>query len=144
MTKFIVVGMGNKLRADDGFGIEVVRKLSRKFKKNVLLVDAGDVPENFLEKIVNFNPSKIFIIDSMKFEGKIGEIKIFNPDEIDFKSFSTHKNSLFVDYLKKSLKCEIKLIGIKPKTTEFGKKMSAEIKKGIDDVTKIIVNQIFH
>ncbi|MDI6826172.1 MAG: hydrogenase 3 maturation endopeptidase HyCI [Candidatus Aenigmarchaeota archaeon] len=144
MSKFVVVGMGNKLRADDGFGSEVVRKLRGNFEKNVLLINAGDVPENFLEKIVNFNPDKIFIIDTMKFKGKIGEIKIFDPDEVDLKSFSTHKSSLFIDYLKKRLGCEIELIGIKPKTTEFGKRMSAKIKKRIDDVAKIIKDRIFH
>lgn len=139
-----IVGIGNKLKADDGFGPEVVRKLKKMVKKNVLLINAGDVPENFLEEIVNFNPDKIFIIDTVEFQGKIGEVKSFDTDEIDFKSFSTHKNSLFVDYLKKRLKCEIRLIGIKPKSTEFGKRMNAEIKKGIDDVMKIIEDRIFH
>ncbi len=46
MAKFVVVGIGNKLKADDGFGPEVVRKLKQKVNDNVLLVNAGDVPEN--------------------------------------------------------------------------------------------------
>jgi hydrogenase 3 maturation protease len=142
MAKFVVVGIGNKLKADDGFGPEVVRKLKKMVKKNVLLINAGDVPENFLEEIVNFKPDKILLIDAVEFQGRNGEIKIFDPNEIDFKSLSTHKNSLFVDYLKKRLKCEIKLIGIKPKTTEFGKVMSEEIKKEIDKAIKIILTLI--
>jgi hydrogenase maturation protease HycI len=140
--KITIVGIGNKLKADDGFGFEVLKKLKQKVDDNILLINAGDVPENFLEEIVNFNPDKIFIVDTVEFQGKIGEIKFFDTDEIDFKSFSTHKNSLFVDYLKKSLKCKIKLIGIKPKITEFGKPMSKEIREGIDKAVKIILNQI--
>jgi hydrogenase 3 maturation protease len=140
--KFAVIGIGNKLKADDGFGPAVVRKLKKMVKGNVLVINTGDVPENFLEEIVNFNPGKIFIVDTVEFQGKEGEIKIFDSDEIDFKSFSSHKNSLFIDYLKKKLRCEIKLIGIKPKTTEFGKRMSKEIKNGIDKVVKMILAQI--
>jgi hydrogenase 3 maturation protease len=137
-----IVGIGNKLRADDGFGPEVLKRLKQIVKHNVVLINAGDVPENFLEQILNFKPDKIFIVDTVKFQGKYGEIKIVDPDEIDFKSFSTHKNSLFVDYLKKSLKCEIKLIGIKPKSTEFGKEMSEEISKKIEKVVEIILTLI--
>jgi hydrogenase 3 maturation protease len=140
--KIAVIGIGNKLKADDGFGPEVLKKLKQKVNDNILLVNTGDVPENFLEKIVNFNPGKIFIVDAVEFQGKIGDIKFFDTDEIDFKSLSTHKNSLFIDYLKKSLRCEIKLIGIKPKTTEFGGSMTNEIKNKIDDVVKIILSQI--
>jgi hydrogenase 3 maturation protease len=140
--KFAIVGIGNKLKADDGFGPEVIRKLKKIVKNDILLINAGDVPENFLKEVVNFKPSKILIIDTVEFRGKDGEIKIFDSNEIDFKSFSTHKNSLFVDYLKKSLRCEIKLIGIKPKTTEFGKKMSKEISKGMEKAVEIILTQI--
>jgi len=142
--KVVVVGIGNKLKADDGFGPEVIKKLKKIEKDNVLLINAGDVPENLLEEIVNFNPDKIFIVDAMEFHGRDGEIKIFDADKIDLRSLSTHKNSLFIDYLKKRLKCEIKLIGVKPKTTEFGKKMSTKIKGRINEVVKIVENKILH
>jgi len=140
--KFAVIGIGNKLKADDSFGPEVIRKLKKIAKDNILLINAGDVPENFLEEIVNFKPDKILIVDAVEFQGKSGEIKFFDPNQIDFKSFSSHKNSLFIDYLRKRLKCEIKLIGIKPKTTEFGKGMSKEIRNGVNKTVEIILNQI--
>jgi len=142
MAKFVVVGIGNKLKADDGFGPEVVRKLKKIAKNNTLLINTGDVPENFLEEIVNFKPDKILIVDAMEFQGRTGEIKFFDPNQINFKSFSSHKNSLFIDYLRKRLKCEIELIGVKPKTTEFGKGMSKEIKKQIDKAVEMILTLI--
>jgi len=119
-----------------------VRKLKKMVKKSVLLINAGDVPENFLEEIVNFKPDKILLVDAVEFQGKPGEIKIFDTNEIDFKSFSSHKNSLFIDYLRKILKCEIKLIGIKPKTTEFGKGMSKEIRNGVNKTVGMILTKI--
>ncbi len=139
LMKFAVIGVGNKLKADDGFGPEVLKRLKKTVKDNVLLINAGDVPENFLEEIINFKPDKILLVDVVDFQGKIGEIRIFDSEQIDFKSISTHKNSLFVDYLKKKLNVEIKLVGIKQKTTEFGKKMSKEIKNGIDKTVKMIL-----
>jgi len=140
--KFAVIGIGNKLKADDGFGPEVVRKLKKIVKDNVLLINSGDVPENFLEEIVNFKPDKILLVDTVGFQGISGEIKFFDPNEISFKSFSSHKNSLFIDYLRKRLKCEIKLIGIKPKTTEFGKGMSKEIRNGVNKTVDMILTKI--
>jgi Ni,Fe-hydrogenase maturation factor len=49
-----------------------------------------------------------------------------------------------IDYLLESLKCEITIIGIQPKSLEFGETVSEEVKKAtkqIADVTRQIMQE---
>jgi len=49
VERLIFIGIGNKLRKDDGAGSIIISRLKRRGIKNVL--DCGIVPENFIGKI---------------------------------------------------------------------------------------------
>lgn len=59
-------------------------------------------------------------------------------------SFSTHKlpARVLMDYFTRSLKCDIMLIGIQPKSLEFGKKVSEEVKKSVKEISDAIKNAV--
>ena len=62
--KIIILGIGNESKGDDGVGPYIIKRL-KIFNKNpnLVLIDAGVVPENYIQKIINFNPETIIIID---------------------------------------------------------------------------------
>ncbi len=45
---------------------------------------------------------------------------------------------MIVDYFLESLKCEIIIIGIQPKSLEFGETVSGEVKKSAKQIADVI------
>lgn len=70
-SKTVILGIGNLLKSDDGFGTILAGRLEGKVKAEVFA--AGVIPENYLEKIVKIGPQTILIIDAADFGGGGGE-----------------------------------------------------------------------
>ena len=126
--KVVILGIGNNLRCDDGFGSLLASRL--KDKVPYIVYDAATSPENYLGKIVKDSPENIVIIDSADFGGYPGELRLAQTDEIQSVNlFSTHNASLSLttNYLKKDLRADIIILIIQPKCIAFGDKLSPEI-----------------
>ena len=61
--KVVIVGIGNTMKGDDGFGPALVERLSPKVK--AVCIDAGSAPENYTGKIVKEKPDTILIVDAL-------------------------------------------------------------------------------
>lgn len=138
-TDVKIIGFGNKFRSDDGIGIRVIKELEKlEFFKDIEIIDGGTSGTDlvFLAK----NCEKIIIIDAIdtgKNTGDVINIKIDDIEEFirkDYRSLSLHDLNL-ADVLKliKALriKTRISIIGIKPKSIDFGDKLSPEIERKI-------------
>lgn len=61
--------------------------------------------------------------------------------DLQQQAFSTYKpTSLLIHYLKKKIKTKIYLVGVKPKTTQFGVGISKEVKISITRAMKEVRN----
>ncbi len=143
VERLIFIGIGNKLRKDDGAGSIIISRLKRKGIKNVL--DCGIVPENFIGKIIKINPTHIIFFDAIDMREKPGTYKIISENELCERIISTHKLSIKI--LFKILRREIPnvkilIIGIQPKNIEFGRGLSRSINKGINSLIEEIIEVI--
>jgi len=140
MSKIVVLGVGNILRKDDGLGQLIAQKL--KEKVDIPVFDGGDAPENYLEKILAHNPETVLIIDTVDFNGKPGEVRIFEQNELLHRDFSTHGMSLklVMEYLKNRGVKEVKLIGVQPKDTGFGEGLSKEVRQSLEKVISLCMS----
>ncbi|MFB0527612.1 MAG: hydrogenase 3 maturation endopeptidase HyCI, partial [bacterium] len=122
--KVSIVGIGNRLRGDDGVGPEIINRIKNPLP-SLLLFDVGEAPENYLEKIVKQKPDAIVLIDAVDFNAPPGTIKIIEKDDIKNESLSTHNVSLnlVAKYLQKETSADVFLLGIQPETIEFGKEI---------------------
>ncbi len=137
-----LVGIGNRLRADDGFGPYVVESL----KKERILPEADlmvveDVPENFAFPISKKKTKNIVFIDAVFMDALPGTVIFGSLAELEDVSqiASTHKLSLRLTarVIEETGK-KVFLLGIVPFSTEFGKPLSKEIKKIADDIVGLI------
>jgi len=139
----LIVGVGNVLRGDDGFGPEMVKTLSGR--TNVNLLDGGETPEDLLDKIVKMAPTKLVIADAVALGGMPGDAALLEADQLGKRiSVSTHNLSLlmFIKYLKEKLpELDIKILGVQPRGIEFGKGLSTEVRKTIDNLAGIIAGR---
>jgi len=139
-NRVVILGIGNELRNDDAAGLKIVENLKKKLPERIKIINCGQVPENFSRQIIDFNPKYIIIIDIVDFNGKPGEINNINTDNIQGFSFSTHNYdlSLFIKYISFFSKAKFKIIGIQPKSIEFGTKISSEVQEAIEKLTKYL------
>ncbi len=137
--KVSVVGIGNPLRGDDGIGPEIIKRLNNPLPR-LLLFDVGETPENYLGKIVKQKPDTIVLIDAVDFGSSPGTIKIIEKGDIRNESLSTHNLSLnlVAKYLQKETSADVFLLGVQPKTIEFGREISQPVREGLEKIVRML------
>ena len=133
----VIVGIGNTLKGDDGAGVLVCQLLKERGSGRV--IEAGTVPENYIQPIINKSPEILLIVDAIDFGGAGGSIKIFGIDDIKSSAISTHSVSprLFIDVIRQSISCEVYFVGIQPVQTTMGEEMSNEVKEAVESLVRI-------
>ncbi len=122
------------------FGPLVARQVAGKVAAEV--IDAENVPENYLDKISKLNPDVVLLIDSAHFGGEPGQIRLLNPQELNESSFSTHSASLKLieDYFRMECQTQVLLLGAQPKHVNFGQPPSKEMVTAVDVVSQLLTN----
>lgn len=114
----LVLGCGNVLFGDDGFGPAVIEYLKKNYKvrNDVSLIDAGTGVREILFDIIlsEKKPKKIIIVDAINTgsqePGEIFQLSIDNLPENKIDDFSLHQ--LPTSNMLKELKeiCEVKIV----------------------------------
>jgi hydrogenase 3 maturation protease len=135
--KAVILGIGNRLKGDDGVGSIIAEKLKEKIKnENLLIIDAENKPENYIGIINKFSPSFILIIDAIDFKSSPGDFKIFSINQLKDTTISTHNFSL--PLFKKLLgNINIYILGIQVEKIEMCEKISKSVSKTIEKIIKI-------
>jgi hydrogenase 3 maturation protease len=95
-------------------------------KKNIILINAGSVPENFTGLIIKENPSHILIIDAVLTDQEPGTMLNIDNNEIAKYNFSTHSMSLnfLIKYLRSEIDFEVFIIGFAVESMNLGDNLS--------------------
>jgi len=127
-----ILGMGNRLKGDDGAGPLLVEQVSGK--TNADLVDAGLAPENHLEKVARLEPDTVVIVDAVSFGGRPGEVRLLEPEQLGSGAVSTHAVPLatLCDYLQTRTGAGIVVVGIQPRNVKLADTMSREVMDTVD------------
>jgi len=135
----IILGIGNILKGDDGAGPLVCEQLTAA-KISAGLIDAGTVPENYIQRIIKIAPRTLLIIDAIEFGAEAGTIKVFEPQQLNSHVISTHTLSprLFVDIIGRSIQVDVYFIGIQPAQTQLGQPVSAAVSRAIERLICIL------
>jgi hydrogenase 3 maturation protease len=140
-SKTIIVGIGNTLKGDDGVGPLVCEQL-RQAGIAAEIIDAGTVPENYIQRITKKAPQNLLIIDAIDFGAGPGTIKIFEPHELNAFIVSTHTLSprLFAELVSRNIKVDIYFIGIQPAQTQLGQSVSAEAAQAAEQLSQSLAD----
>ncbi|NVL93516.1 MAG: hydrogenase 3 maturation endopeptidase HyCI [Desulfobacterales bacterium] len=136
--KVVIVGVGDTLRGDDGFGPALIARLKGMVK--AVCLGAGSAPENFTDKIVKEKPDTILIVDALHLGLPPGEYEILKKDDIVDCGFSTHDISprMFIEYLENQTKASIYMLGVQPKNLSFGQEIADSVKNTLAAITDLI------
>jgi hydrogenase 3 maturation protease len=130
--KFVLLGVGNSLRGDDGAGPELLRIL--RHKTAATLLDCGEVPENYLDEIIKIHPETVVVVDAVNLGMEAGAVALLEENSFQSAGWSTHHGSLrpMIKYIKANTKADVFVLGIQPKSTEFGTEISSEVRQTLD------------
>ncbi len=137
--KVVIVGIGNILRGDDGFGPALVEKL--KENEKLICIDAGSTPESYTRNIISANPDVILLADAVHLNHKVGEYEILGKNDIVKSGLTTHDISprMFIEYLESQIRAEIYMVGIQPQNLSLGEDLSEPVKKSLDEIKNLIM-----
>lgn len=147
----LVVGCGNILFKDDGFGPEVVKELKEYFEENSLpantmIVDGGTGASYHLFTFPEKCWKKVIVLDSIEFGGKPGEVKVLTPDEVPWGRYE-NPHARPGEHLLKELEnqCEVKIVACQPKEVpkiDIDMGLTAPVKEAIPNAINIILKEI--
>lgn len=135
----LVITVGNLLRSDDGVGPYIAGAISSP-KREIIVLDAGDRPENILDRAVEVKPAKTIIVDAADFGGVPGELRIIPEYSIPDNPLSAHSFPLRIvaRLLAEDTGSEVFFLGIQPETMAFGEGLSPKVKRAAEEIIKLI------
>ena len=143
-SRVLVIGCGNTLFGDDGFGPVVIERLQTGYSvpDDVYVVDVGTSVRDLLCTIAlsPVKPPKIVVIDTADTGKKPGEVFIASIEELpEFKvgCFSLHQvpTSNLLKELKVCCQLDVVLIIAQPES------IPEEIRPGLSDKVRAAVNR---
>ena len=137
-----LVGVGNPMRRDDGVGPWVIGAVQAAASgTNLLLIDAQDVPENFVHVIARADCRNVVFIDAVAAEGTPGTV-VFGPlaEFAEAAGFSTHKLALsFSGRFLEDAGKKVFLLGVVPADLEFGVGLTDEVARAAASLRDLIL-----
>ena len=150
MKKIVILGVGNRLMGDDGFGPRIIEALEkRSLPENVELIDAGVGGMAILSWIENAD--KIVIVDSVQTNNEPpGTVYRFTDKELppsDMFMLSLHDLNLVdtinIGRVVQKMPEEIVILGVEVKrVAEFDDKLTPEVEAAMAEVIDLVLDEI--
>lgn len=141
--RIAVIGIGNRLWADDGAGPELLRRLKEGWEEQEpsqnsqgqrFFIDAGESPEDCFIRIVDLKPDVILVIDAIDLQAEPGSIALLESEALP-EAFccSTHRLPLrSLLHLWEKSGSRTLVLAIQPKELIFREGLSQEVTMSID------------
>jgi hydrogenase 3 maturation protease len=144
--RLAILGIGNELWGDDGAGVQLARRLLRTagIAENLLIVDAGPLPENQSGLLRRFQPDFVLLVDALRPDTHPGQIVWTDLSDLDGISAFTHglPLSVFAEFLRQELGCTVGLLGIEGIDFSFDQPLSLVVRKSIRKICLEIMKQL--
>jgi hydrogenase maturation protease len=144
----LILGVGNLLLTDDGFGVHVINALKNSaFPENITLLEAGTVSHQLIPMLREIDV--LIVLDVIEAGDTPGSVFKFSPDDLQYTShqmFSLHQISL-IDILRMAEltggKPETVIIAVQPKdVSSWSLELSDEVRAVIPRVRELIIEEL--
>lgn len=148
----MVLGVGNILLKDEGFGIHVVSEMQKHRAKlpipsDVEIIDGGTLGLDLLNVIEGVE--RLIVVDIINSEEPPGTTFRFRPQDIgtvSAKKISFHQITLFdvLHMAESSGKAprDIIIIAVQPQEVNWGMELTDELKKKIPEIIKLVLKEL--
>ena len=145
----LVLGLGNSIMTDDGFGVKVVNTLSSRylFHGKIRLVDGGTLGLDLLPHLEGVE--SLLIIDALDMRDKPGSIFRLEGEEVPraFTSkLSVHQmglqDLLAVAELQGHVPTRLVVWGVQPASIEMGTELTAMVASAVEPVMQKVLGEL--
>lgn len=145
----LVLGLGNAIMTDDGFGVKVIDTLSSRycFQGPVSLVDGGTLGLDLLPRLENV--ASLLIIDAIDMRQAPGTIFRLEGDAVPraFASkLSVHQmglqDLLAVAELQGHVPDNLVVWGVQPESIAMGTELTATVAAAVEPLINQVVNEL--
>lgn len=149
----LILGIGNLLWADEGFGVRAVEALNAAFafpSPDVLLLDGGTLGLNLLEYVESSR--RVLVFDAIDFGLPPGALRVLRDDEVPrwgAQKISPHQNGfndvLALAQLHGRTPDSVVAIGVQPLMLEdFGGSLTDPVRMRLVETVNLAAAQLAH
>jgi hydrogenase maturation protease len=143
-SKFLILGLGNKFRSDDGAGVIAAEKVKElgidKFDVKILDGEGTEIMEAWKDY------DNVIIIDAVQNNGGAGKIHEINANDMvlesDFFNYSSHAfglaEAINVSKVIHKLPKFLIVYGIEGDHFQFDTKLTAKVEKAVNKTVQLI------
>ncbi len=138
----LIIGIGNRLRGDDGAGVILAEELAAGGYSPTLIVHG--TPENYLRKIAEMSETLRLWVDVINWNASPGEFRVFTLEDIGQYAVSTHNFSpvVLVEYLNSMKAVPDVFLGIQPRSLSLGSELSGPVARTVRHLTDYFLKKI--
>lgn len=137
-SQVILVGIGNELNGDDGFGVRAAEDIGTYGMVKSIM--AHTVPENFINRIAAEKPTHVIFADAAILDAPPGTLQLIDFSDMACMRTMTHRIPLakIIERLLSLHECKVLIVGVQPKSMEVGAPLSEEVSKAVKDLADIL------
>jgi len=138
--KVLILGIGNRLRGDDGVGSILAERLGKKIL-DIPIIDAGDVPENYLGPIEASGAELALVLDAANLGASPGDLSLVEMTQLKQMGVSTHTANLALVFraIPEAKRPEAVLLAIQPEQTGAGQGLSRSVEIAMKGLERLLV-----
>jgi hydrogenase maturation protease len=148
--RVLVLGIGNLLWADEGFGVRCVEALHQRYSlpSGVSLVDGGTQGMYLLDHVCD--AARVLVLDAIDYKLAPGTLRIFRDDEVPVWADTmmslhqaTFQELLSLARLRNRFPEKITLIGVQPDVLDdLGGSLSPTVRARLDEAVELAVAEL--
>lgn len=137
--KVLILGIGNRLCGDDAAGSILAERLVERV--NVPVIDAGDVPENYLGPIEASSADLVLVLDAADLGASPGALSLVEMERLKEIGISTHSSNLALLFkaIPEDARPDALLLAIQPGQTEAGLGLSRSVESAMDGIEQMLI-----
>ena len=148
MSRCAVIGLGNPLMGDDGFGLVALERLREEWTlEGVELADGGTWGMSLLPLVEEAD--RVVLLDAISSGADPGDVVVLERDRLPIyltRKLSPHqvdmRDVLATAEWRGKLPHETVAIGVEPKVVKMGLELSPEVEKSVDAAIWLVIARL--
>jgi hydrogenase maturation protease len=148
MNRSAVIGLGNPLMGDDGFGLVALERLRDEWTvEGVEMVDGGTWGMSLLPLIEDSD--RVVLLDAIVAGGTAGEMVVLERDRLPIyltRKLSPHqvdlRDVLAAAEWRGKLPAETVAIGVEPRSVAMGLELSPEVDRAVPTAVRAVIARL--
>jgi hydrogenase maturation protease len=144
MARVLVAGIGNIFRGDDGFGVEVVRRLAdEQLGEDIDIADFGIRGVHLAFEMASGRYTKVILVDAASRGQPPGTLYAIEPDDADGEAAVADAHSLtpaaVLTWVRRiGGQCRVILVGCEPASMDESIGLSLPVRSALDGAVKMV------